>query len=129
MVFDGKLEGETITGGFQNDGMAGTFTLQRARAEPFPYRVEEVRFRNGNVMLVGTLCVPATAGRHPAIIFNHGSGRKAGGEPTVSGPISSPTRALRRSVMTSEAAAHLRVTGSRPISTIWRTTAWLHSVC
>lgn len=38
------------------------------------YRQEQVRFRNGNVTLAGTLLSPPTGGRHPAIIFHEGSG-------------------------------------------------------
>ncbi len=39
------------------------------------YRQEQVRFRNGDVTLAGTLLLPPTAkGRHPAIIFHEGSG-------------------------------------------------------
>ena len=38
------------------------------------YRQEQVRFRNGNVTLAGTLLLPPTIGRHPAIIFHEGSG-------------------------------------------------------
>ncbi len=74
MTFDGKWMGDVMTGVFQNDGATGTFSLKRTPMIPFPYKVEEVRFRNGNVTLAGTLCVPASAGRHPAIIFDQGSG-------------------------------------------------------
>ena len=38
------------------------------------YRQEQVRFRNGGVTLAGTLLLPPTRGRHPAIIFHEGSG-------------------------------------------------------
>jgi pimeloyl-ACP methyl ester carboxylesterase len=37
-------------------------------------RQQEVRFRSGGVMLAGTLSVPATPGRHPAVALAHGSG-------------------------------------------------------
>ena len=45
-----------------------------------PLRDEEVKFRNGDVTLAGTLILPVTRGPHPAIIFMHGSG----GSPRVS---------------------------------------------
>lgn len=77
MIFDGQLAGDTITGGFRNNGATGTFTLKRAQAETFPYKVEEVHFSNGNVTLAGTLCIPSKAGRYPAIIFNQGSGSES----------------------------------------------------
>lgn len=39
------------------------------------YRQEQVRFRNGNVTLTGTLLLPPTTRvKHPAIIFHEGSG-------------------------------------------------------
>ena len=41
---------------------------------------EEVKFKNGDVTLAGTLILPASPGPHPAIIFMHGSG----GSPRVS---------------------------------------------
>jgi alpha-beta hydrolase superfamily lysophospholipase len=37
-------------------------------------RREEVTFQNGDVVLSGSLVVPARAGRHPAIVRIHGSG-------------------------------------------------------
>lgn len=40
----------------------------------FPHRQEEVTFRNGDVVLHGTLMIPEGAGLHPAVIFAHGSG-------------------------------------------------------
>jgi X-Pro dipeptidyl-peptidase-like protein len=49
-------------------------------AEPRPatkvplYREEPVTFRNGGVVLAGTLFLPATAGPHPAVVLGHGSG-------------------------------------------------------
>ena len=38
------------------------------------YREEKVTFRNGDVLLAGTLLVPSLAGPHPAVVFLHGSG-------------------------------------------------------
>ena len=38
------------------------------------YREEEVRFRNGDVALSGTLYVPSGEGPHPAVVFVHGDG-------------------------------------------------------
>jgi pimeloyl-ACP methyl ester carboxylesterase len=39
-----------------------------------PYSQTEVAFRNGNVHLAGTLTLPNSAGKHPALILVHGSG-------------------------------------------------------
>lgn len=47
------------------DGIVGT---RIAAAE------SQVRFRSGNVLLAGTLSVPLTPGRHPAVAMVHGSG-------------------------------------------------------
>lgn len=54
-------------------------TPDRALPKVERYRQEQVRFRNGNVTLAGTLLLPpilppTTKGRHPAIIFHEGSG-------------------------------------------------------
>jgi dipeptidyl aminopeptidase/acylaminoacyl peptidase len=37
---------------------------------------EEVRFKNDDVTLAGTLLIPAKKGQHPAVVFIHGSGRQ-----------------------------------------------------
>lgn len=39
-----------------------------------PHRVEDVAIHHGDILLKGTLLVPATAGPHPAIVLAHGSG-------------------------------------------------------
>jgi dienelactone hydrolase len=46
-------------------------TQQGARLE---VHQEEVRFQSGSVKLAGTLTLPATPGRHPAVALVHGSG-------------------------------------------------------
>jgi dienelactone hydrolase len=46
-----------------------------AAAGPAPrFREREATFRNGAVELRGTLMLPAAKGRHPAVVFLHGSG-------------------------------------------------------
>lgn len=71
--FDGKLSGDTIAGTLSEGAVKGTFTL--ARAEPPPaIATRNVTFANGPVTLAGELLLPTTSGRHPAIIFLHGSG-------------------------------------------------------
>ncbi|MFN8421478.1 MAG: alpha/beta hydrolase [Anaerolineae bacterium] len=42
--------------------------------EAVPYDVEEVTFQNGDVTLAGTLTLPPTAGKHPAVVLVSGSG-------------------------------------------------------
>jgi pimeloyl-ACP methyl ester carboxylesterase len=45
-----------------------------ADAVRIPIRQEEVTFKNGDVTLAGTLVIPASKGKHPAIVFTHGGG-------------------------------------------------------
>lgn len=73
-VFEGVVRGDQIAGDLQIIGLNGTFYLKRGKEEALPYKQEEVRFRNGNVTLGGTLTVPLTRGPHPAIVFTHGGG-------------------------------------------------------
>ena len=39
-----------------------------------PVTREEVAFKNGDVTLSGTLLVPASKGKHPALVYTHGGG-------------------------------------------------------
>lgn len=79
-TFDGKVEGDTISGSFEQAGYKGTFTATRAEAEPpapveaKEYREEEVTFTNGDITLAGTLTLPEGAGPHPAVVLISGSG-------------------------------------------------------
>ncbi len=82
--FKGVIEGDKITGQFQQAGMAGTFALTRSEEktkeepakphEPLPYNEEEVVFHNGDIKFTGTLTLPKKPGRHPAVIMITGSG-------------------------------------------------------
>ena len=49
-------------------GGASRHATRRAVKEP------EVRFRSGSLLLAGTLTLPVTPGRHPAVALVHGSG-------------------------------------------------------
>jgi len=81
-VFDGELKGDSINGDFSQAGAKGTFHLKKgiatkvaAPAEPLPpYKEEEVRIHNGDIMLAGTLSLPATTGPYPAVVLITGSG-------------------------------------------------------
>ena len=74
-VFDGTLRGDMIDGTFSENGRAGTFSLQRLDDDTaYPYQKRDVTFRNGDVVLAGTLYMPRAAVLHPAIVFVHGSG-------------------------------------------------------
>jgi len=73
-VFNGTIRGNTIRGAFEEAGTNGAFSYTRL-SEPVAVPVErEVTFRNGDVTLAGSLILPATRGRHSAVIFLHGSG-------------------------------------------------------
>src|SRR5215813_12684968 len=54
-IFDGEVHGDQISGDLQIIGLPGKFYLKRSQDQPLPYKQEEVRFRNGNVTLGGTL--------------------------------------------------------------------------
>ncbi len=72
-LFDGTLKDDELTGNFTEGPAAGTFHLRRTTAPP-PLNKRDAAFANGDVKLAGELIVPATPGRHPAILFLHGSG-------------------------------------------------------
>ncbi|HET6638957.1 MAG TPA: alpha/beta hydrolase [Gemmatimonadota bacterium] len=74
MVFTGTVKGDSLAGTLDEDGEPGWFAFVRtADVEPTVHE-EEVRFRNGDVELAGTLLLPAGPGPHPAVVFLHGSG-------------------------------------------------------
>jgi len=72
-VFDGTLEDDTLAGTLAEGEVKGTFRLERTTPPP-PLKKRDAGFANGAVTLVGDLVLPLTPGRHPAIIFLHGSG-------------------------------------------------------
>jgi uncharacterized protein len=73
-IFDGQIEGDRISGTFSEGDTKGTFALVRSTVPAVRIQTRDVTFRNGSVTLSGTLLLPATPGRHPAIEFLHGSG-------------------------------------------------------
>lgn len=73
-VFDGRIEGRALNGTFTEGPARGTFALTRTAPAPLPYREEQVRFRDGDTILAGSLLIPDGAGRAPAVLFLHGSG-------------------------------------------------------
>jgi hypothetical protein len=82
---------DTLDGSFTQRGMPGALKLRRVRnreetvrrrpqmpVKPYPYRSEDVQYRNanasGNVTLAGTLTIPQGPGPFPAAILIAGSG-------------------------------------------------------
>ncbi len=74
-VFDGAITGKAMSGTFTDRSDKGTFELLRAAGLPAAQiRSRGVTFQNGDVSLAGTLLLPSTPSKHPAIVFLHGSG-------------------------------------------------------
>ena len=76
LLFEGELQGDTISGKVPapTGGHVDTFYLKRKPAAALPYKEEEVAFQSGGFKLTGTLRVPLTKGRHPAMFLLQGSG-------------------------------------------------------
>jgi uncharacterized protein len=77
LIFDGVVSPELLSGTFQDGQAQGTFSLKPVKPEAPPYRRENITFRNGGVILSGTMLVPKSAGLHPGIVFLHGSGAES----------------------------------------------------
>jgi pimeloyl-ACP methyl ester carboxylesterase len=74
-IFDGTIAGDVMMGTFHENASAGTFALRRVSVSTDkPYTKDDVTFVDGNVRLAGTVFAPRTAGKHPAVVFVHGSG-------------------------------------------------------
>jgi pimeloyl-ACP methyl ester carboxylesterase len=72
--FNGTVVGDTLRGTLIAFGHEAPFVLRRTAPTPLGYREESVQFHNGDVTLAGTLLLPATPGRHRALICVHGGG-------------------------------------------------------
>lgn len=86
-MFKGEFKDPVIEGEFEQAGMKGNFSLNRIDnilheeleevREPVglkPYLEEEVEFYNGDLKFAGTLSIPLTDGKHPAVVLITGSG-------------------------------------------------------
>ncbi len=73
-VFDGEITGNTMSGTFTEGSSKGTFELVRAKLPAVDVRTRDVTFKDNEVTLAGTLLLPTTPGKHPAILFLQGSG-------------------------------------------------------
>ncbi|MFD3743172.1 alpha/beta hydrolase family protein [Nocardia sp. NPDC058633] len=82
--FQGKLDGERIIGDWVQSGEKVPLTLERGVIEdvtrpqdptpPYPYRSEDVTYRNGDITIAGTLTTPEGSGPFPAMVMITGSG-------------------------------------------------------
>lgn len=84
--YKGELTAANKLQGTFTQGIALPLTLERggiAKAKrpqepqpPFPYKTEAVTFKNGKagISLAGTLTLPATGSKHPAVVLVTGSG-------------------------------------------------------
>jgi uncharacterized protein len=98
-TYEGKLnpQGDELSGTFRQGAATWPLVLKRVTEvpklnrpqdpqKPYPYNEEEVSYRNekDNVKLAGTLTLPRTSGKHPAVILISGSGSQDRNE-TVAG--------------------------------------------
>jgi len=77
IILDGDANGDVLQGTFKDGEATGTFELHRVPAEGLPYDTQTVTFRNGDITLAGTACLPRTAGKHPGVVLLHGSGAQS----------------------------------------------------
>jgi len=83
--FNGKLKADSISGTIIQAGIKGSFQLGKStkptiamkepeKTEPLPYLEEEIKFKDRNILLAGTLTHPKEDKKYPAIILLSGSG-------------------------------------------------------
>ena len=78
MRFEGKIFHEdSIQGKFLQSGYSGEFKLYRQKIKKEHSGIDqEVSFHNDTIQLAGTLSLPDTNKKHPAVIFISGSGQQ-----------------------------------------------------
>lgn len=86
IFYQGKLEGDSISGTFNQGGIPFPLTLKQSEEPimnrpqeprpPFDYKIEEVKFSNkkDKINLAGTITLPDSVGKLPAVILIAGSG-------------------------------------------------------
>jgi pimeloyl-ACP methyl ester carboxylesterase len=73
-TLQGSLAREHISGTVQANGKTTRFFLRRVKPITLPYKTQDVVFQSGALRSAGTVYSPLSGGRHPAVIFAHGSG-------------------------------------------------------
>jgi len=74
VTLEGTLDSSRYVGHWKGLGVDADFQLERSGPAGAPLAEEDVRFRNGDVELAGTLVRPAAPGRYAAVVWTHGSG-------------------------------------------------------
>ena len=74
VVFDGRMNGDAMSGTLTEGATTGTFKLDRAVLPAAKVVSRDVTFAHGDVTLAGTLLLPVAPGRHAAVLFLQGSG-------------------------------------------------------
>lgn len=72
--FEGKITGSVFTGTITKRNQKANFSLIKQKDPPLPYNKQQVTFINEPVKLSGSLYIPISIKKVPAIIFMHGSG-------------------------------------------------------
>jgi uncharacterized protein len=73
-LFDGVATDKTISGTFIEGNSKGAFELTRTTLASAHVDARDVTFKSKDVTLAGTVLLPASSGKHPAIVFLQGSG-------------------------------------------------------
>ena len=72
--FRGRIAGGSLTGSVTLGQRSMSVELRRTGEVPVPpYREDQIAFANGAVRLSGSLLIPASPERHPAVVLIHGS--------------------------------------------------------
>ena len=72
-TFDGELREMELVGALRVFGGAFEVRLRQHREQP-TFKLEDLEFANGPVMLSGSIVWPLTKGPYPAVVFTHPSG-------------------------------------------------------
>jgi alpha-beta hydrolase superfamily lysophospholipase len=72
--FEGKAEGNDISGLWSGFGMQVPFFLKRTKQPAISYEEKNVSFKNGEVTLSGTVFLPKKDDKNIAVVIIHGSG-------------------------------------------------------
>jgi dipeptidyl aminopeptidase/acylaminoacyl peptidase len=73
--FKGLLRGDSLSGVFlEGPTEGGLFAFARSTPTPPSFDERDISFRSDSITLAGTLLLPRTQGRAPAVVFLHGSG-------------------------------------------------------